>query len=51
MFGHEIKSCSDDKVIQMLKEKVTEGIFGTWLCAENNEFQLGINLEELHTEV
>lgn len=47
LLGHEVKSCLDEEVQNLLKEGVTFGIHGNWFKAESNEFQPGIDLKGL----
>ena len=47
--GDDIKDCPDDEVQLLWRDKLTNGIYGNWLRADNNEFQLGIDLEGLYT--
>uniref|UniRef100_A0A2N9IMG3 CCHC-type domain-containing protein n=1 Tax=Fagus sylvatica TaxID=28930 RepID=A0A2N9IMG3_FAGSY len=47
--GHDIKDCLDEEVKILWKDKLTDGIFGNWLRAENNDFQPSIDLEGLNS--
>uniref|UniRef100_A0A2N9ID60 Reverse transcriptase domain-containing protein n=1 Tax=Fagus sylvatica TaxID=28930 RepID=A0A2N9ID60_FAGSY len=44
--GDDIKDCPDDEVRLLWRDKLTNGIYGNWLRADNNEFQPGIDLED-----
>ena len=43
------RSCPDEEVQILWKDKLTDGIFGNWLRVENNDFQPSIDLEGLNS--
>ena len=47
ILGHDIKDCHENEIQKLWKEKVTLEIHSNWLRSEANEFQPGIDLEEL----
>ena len=47
LLGHDSRECPDGDSHKLGKEGEMERIYGSWLRAENSEFQPGIDLEEL----
>lgn len=47
MLGHDHRNCQDKGAQVLLSEGVNFGFFGKWLRADNDEFQPGINLDNL----
>ena len=47
MLGHELRDCPGSGMHLLRKARETIEMFGKWLRADNNEFQPGLNIEEL----
>nr|POE50547.1 hypothetical protein CFP56_00011 [Quercus suber] len=54
MLGHDLRDCPSSGLQLMGRDREVTGMYGKWLRADNNEFQPGLNIEELlhsdHTE-
>nr|POE72535.1 hypothetical protein CFP56_33852 [Quercus suber] len=47
MLGHDLRDCPGSGLQPIGKDREETGMYGKWLRADNNEFQPGLNIEEL----